>query len=91
MVIRIRYFAGVKDALERAEDELDWNSTNDHQQPVTVNQIINHLEAQHPQLKDYLPHCLITRNLEFVDRHNWNNIVVEDGDELALIPPISGG
>jgi molybdopterin converting factor small subunit len=40
-----------------------------------------------PQIRDLLPRAAVAINREYVSR----DTVLHDGDELALIPPVSGG
>lgn len=43
--------------------------------------------ARHPALAAFLPACRVAHNLDFVR----DEVHLSDGDELALIPPVSGG
>jgi molybdopterin synthase catalytic subunit len=45
------------------------------------------IAAQVPSIADFLPRVAVAVNREYRDR----NAVLRDGDELALIPPVSGG
>jgi molybdopterin converting factor subunit 1 len=45
------------------------------------------LSARHPALARVLPACRIAHNLDFID----GRVALRDGDELAVIPPVSGG
>lgn len=45
------------------------------------------LAQSHPSLRDLLPRTALALNREYVD----STATLHDGDELALIPPVSGG
>ena len=45
------------------------------------------IATQLPSIKDLLPRAAVAINREYVSRDTTLN----DGDELALIPPVSGG
>lgn len=45
------------------------------------------LLAQCPALRELLPRCAIAVNLEYAD----DATTLKPGDELAIIPPVSGG
>ena len=45
------------------------------------------LAARYPALGRLLPYARLARNLEY---QSWD-VPVQEGDELAVIPPVSGG
>lgn len=45
------------------------------------------LAEQHPKLSQWKPILRVAVNWEYVD----NTRVLRDGDEVAIIPPVSGG
>ena len=56
-------------------------------------ELYNHLEKLYPGLKKYvLDSCALTVNEEYVDSHdNDSNMTLHEGDEVAIIPPVSSG
>ena len=52
-----------------------------------VSQIFDHLVSQHPNLERWRSLTRYAVNLNFVQPHT----VLANGDEVALIPPVSGG
>lgn len=55
----------------------------------TAKQILAELVRRLPQLKDLVQSSVLAINHEFVDKNS--DQVVKAGDEVAFIPPISGG
>jgi molybdopterin synthase sulfur carrier subunit len=77
MSIKVRYFASLKDQVGRSEDQLQVLA------PISVQAVWQQLN---PQLT--MPQTLLAAiNMEYVDL----DTMVEDGDELAFFPPVTGG
>ncbi len=57
--------------------------------PTTVPELLRQILKDHPALSDILSHggILISVNQEFVKQ----DALIKDGDEVALMPPFSGG
>jgi molybdopterin converting factor small subunit len=81
MKCRIRCFAVAKKVTQRAE--LEWAIPAES----CVRDIRQRLLQEFPLLQDWLPQIKIAVNGEYVseDYH------LSENDELALIPPVSGG
>ena len=54
---------------------------------TTVSNILEKLINEHPQLNQWRNLTRFGVNLQFVDSEN----ILQNGDELVLIPPVSGG
>ena len=54
---------------------------------ATVADVLTTLERRYPRMKDYRPVVLTALNQEYVNQ----NTRVQEGDELAIFPPVSGG
>ena len=80
MKVQVLLFAGLRDRAERAQLELDRLEPG-----VSVREVIGQLEGRWPFLRGYP--FRVARNCEFVEESQ----ILEDGDELALLPPVSGG
>jgi MoaE-MoaD fusion protein len=81
MEIRVLFFGLLKDVCGRAEDQLQ---TPDG---VDAGFVFDYYAARYPRLGAMAPSIVIARNHEFTAR----NQPLADGDELALLPPVSGG
>ncbi len=80
MRIRVLLFAGLRERTGLAETELV-----DLGGEATVQDALDHLSRRWPFLEDYP--LAVARNLEVVNRQT----PLADGDEVALLPPVSGG
>lgn len=53
----------------------------------TISDLVQSITVQYPKLAEMLPSIVLALNEEYVT----GTPVLSDGDEVALIPPISGG
>jgi molybdopterin synthase catalytic subunit len=81
MTVRVRLFAILRDRAGAAETSLDLPARS------TIAQALSPLLDKLPALGPHLPHCNYAVNHAYVPP----DTVLHDGDELALIPPVSGG
>ncbi|MFI5366637.1 MAG: molybdopterin converting factor subunit 1 [Candidatus Binatia bacterium] len=81
MVVRLRFFASLRERLHRSEAEYPLTDG------ASVKDLWAALCADYPQLAELGASVSIAVNQEYVDReHRLSN-----HDEVALIPPVSGG
>ena len=81
MQVHIIYFASVRDALGRGRDVVSL------EEGATVAALVSWLERERSKAAYLLPTVRVAVNREFVRSDH----VLNDGDELVLVPPISGG
>jgi sulfur-carrier protein len=81
MVITVKLFASYKELL--GEDELDLEMT----EGATVGDALDLLKEHYPALAEQGYSPLTACNLQHVSKRH----VLEEGDELAIFPPVSGG
>lgn len=81
MQIQVRFFATLRDraGIEQTEITLD--------DPATVNSLLDHLADAYPALKPSLSSTLVAVNQEYA----FPEEPLNEGDEIALFPPVSGG
>ncbi len=81
IVITVRFFASVKDVAKATETRIEL--------PVAsiADDVLAHLVIQYPALKALRPYIRIAVNEAYVD----GAFVLHDGDDVAIIPPVSGG
>ncbi len=81
MTVRILLFAGLRERLRS-----DWVDL-ELPEGVTVAELLVTLGDAHPTLRELLPPCRVAVEQEFVAAGHR----VRAGDEVAVIPPVSGG
>ena len=54
---------------------------------ATVNDLSDQLKENYPEMRDFEKSMLFGVGVEFVDR----NHVLNDGDVIAIMPPVQGG
>ena len=81
MRIRVLFFGMLKDL---AGSEVD---TVALPEAASVADLLQHYETRFPKLRQYAPSLAISVNQEFAARTS----PLRDGDEVGLLPPVSGG
>ncbi|MEW8977186.1 MAG: molybdenum cofactor biosynthesis protein MoaE [Symbiobacterium sp.] len=79
-MVTVKLFAAAADAAGRRVLEGDWAG-------LTTEQLMQHLQQEYPGLARLTPVLSIAVNREYAP----GDRVLNDGDEVALIPPVSGG
>jgi molybdopterin converting factor subunit 1 len=80
-MIRILLFAQARDA--DGSDSIEWAVS----EPQTADALWNWLATQAPRLGALRPICRVACNAEYLADHE----IIRPGDEVAVIPPVSGG
>ena len=81
MTVTVKLFAILRDKAGVAEMQLAIVDG------TSVAEAMESILQQHPQLRPFSNRVAFAVNLSRVDRQT----VLKDGDELALLPPVSGG
>jgi molybdopterin synthase catalytic subunit len=81
MRVRVLFFGMLKDLSGKSGDLLELA------EDATVRDVLAHYESQIPQLKESLPSLALAVNQEYAGP----GTKLKDGDEIALLPPVSGG
>jgi molybdopterin converting factor subunit 1 len=81
MKVRLLFFASLRERLRKSEAEHDLESGS------TIADLWSSLCGQNPGLEEMTASISFAVNQEYVGRAT----VLHDGDEVALIPPVSGG
>ncbi|KAJ3109460.1 hypothetical protein HDU96_007224 [Phlyctochytrium bullatum] len=103
--VKVLYFASAKDAAGTAEEILDIPATASRKNVASLRELAAELERRHPQIAPVLKTCMLAVNLDYVENGLWKEVdgktldvdalppqaFVTDGDEVGVIPPVSGG
>ena len=82
--IEIRYFSIVRDAVGKEREELEV------EEGATIQDLLKCLEEKYPKLRKFLKHegyLIVLVN----GRASKGSRILSTGDEVALLPPVSGG
>ena len=81
MKVRAEFYSGLKEII--GAPALDISLPKN----ATVNDLFERLKQSYPQLRDFEKSMLFGVGVEFIDR----NHVLNDGDVIAIMPPVQGG
>jgi molybdopterin converting factor subunit 1 len=79
--VKVLFFGRLKELLGRAEDSIEF------QDSTTIEQLFVLFTKRVPELAKYRSSVVASRNQEFVAWHT----PLHSGDEIAFLPPVSGG
>lgn len=79
--ITIRLFASVKDIAKLSEITVELPCAS------VADDVLSYLTAQYPEMQRFHSYIRIAVNETYVD----STFQLHDGDEVAIIPPVSGG
>ena len=81
MKVTVKYFAVCHEMLNRSEEEMELSEGS------TVKTILKQLEEEWPEIAEFYEVMQMAVNWEYATE----NTELADGDEVALIPPVTGG
>ena len=81
ITLNIRFFAGLRERM--GNDSLSVSLPAD----TRAKDLAAIMKSQYPEMKILLKNARIALNSEFID----GNTMLHNGDEIAFIPPVSGG
>jgi MoaE-MoaD fusion protein len=81
MRVRVLFFGMLRDLVGRPSEDSDFPAGAD------LRAVFDSYAARVPRLRELAPSIVVARNQEFADL----STCVEDGDEVAFLPPVSGG
>ncbi len=82
-MVSVKFFAVLKKLVGREFIELPING------PTTLRDVLNQIEKEIPKIREIIKEgrSLISINQEMADE----NTIVQNGDEIAMLPPFAGG
>lgn len=86
MRVRVKLFAQLRDLAGAGDVTCDVVPTTSAA-PATINDVWQALVTVHPSLAPFGSSVSCALNAEYAKRHT----VVQAGDEVAFLPPVSGG
>ncbi|KAI8821737.1 uncharacterized protein EV422DRAFT_566812 [Fimicolochytrium jonesii] len=95
--VTILYFASARDATKTSQETLSIDSLRTAGgAQVSIPDLITALKARHPALQLIFTTAIVAVNNAYVDRDgrsvdSGDIVAVKAGDEIAVIPPVSGG
>jgi molybdopterin synthase catalytic subunit/molybdopterin converting factor small subunit len=81
MRVRVLFFGPLKDVIGRPSEESEFPPGAD------LRAVFDRYADRHPGVRELAPSIVVARNQEFADL----STPVADGDEIAFLPPVSGG
>ncbi len=81
MEVRVRFFSHLRDLASTSETNLEV------ERGLMVEALLKELYSRWPALRTADKTILVAAGLEFVDR----NYVIQEGDEISIMPPVQGG
>lgn len=81
MRIRVLFFGMIKDVVHREADDLDLPESS------VLSDVLTHYIQMIPSLKLLMPSVAVSINQEYAGPQTQ----LKEGDEIALLPPVSGG
>lgn len=81
ITVTVKLFAAFQEAIARDAMQISLPAR------ATVRQVYDHLVSDYPDLEQWRSLTRYAVNLDFVEPDK----LLSDGDEVALIPPVSGG
>lgn len=79
--VKVLFFGRLKEVAGHAEDTVEFADA------TTIEQLFAFYAARHPELAKYRSSVVASRNQEFAA---WDT-PLRSGDEVAFLPPVSGG
>jgi MoaE-MoaD fusion protein len=81
MRVKVLFFGMLKDVVGRTEEEIEVPGSG------RLDGIFDHYAERFPRIREMARSIVLAQNHEFADL----SAVVKEGDEIAFLPPVSGG
>jgi molybdopterin synthase sulfur carrier subunit len=84
MRVTVLFFAKAREVAETNSTTVEFPGD-----AVDSSEVMQHLIDKWPQLREVMGTCVLAVNQEYVE--TGSAATIKDGDEVAIIPPLSGG
>jgi molybdopterin converting factor subunit 1 len=81
MLVKVLYFGRLKELSGSAEESIELRAGS------RIEDLFTHCSSARPELRKFRPSLVAARNREFAA---WDT-PLHSGDEIAFLPPVSGG
>jgi len=81
MTVKVLYFASIRDITGKGTESFELGSG------ASLKALLDQLATQYPPVGEMLASTMVSVNQEYVEP----DATLSEGDEVALIPPVSGG
>ncbi|KAI9493387.1 hypothetical protein BDB00DRAFT_872487 [Zychaea mexicana] len=90
--MKVLYFAAVRDITQVECDVIDVSTFTHAGAPRTLTMLTDHLVSKYgDKLRSIVDHAMYAVNMEYVDKDDEATTQLSPNDEVAIIPPVSGG
>ncbi|KAJ1966742.1 hypothetical protein IWQ62_002281 [Dispira parvispora] len=87
MQCKVCYFAAAREAVDLRDSEV-----YEVENSTTLGELLDQCTRRYPALKGVLGQCLLAVNHEYLPTDvPWKEVRLQNNDEVAIIPPVSGG
>ncbi len=83
-MIKIRYFGSLKETLNTTEEQLDW------QPALSTDKLLQRLRERSETWREALAENNVFR-LVVNQQVIYQPVMINEGDEVAILPPVTGG
>lgn len=83
MKVKVLFFAASREAAGKSEETVELNDG------ATTKTLLEHLVQSYPGLSSVMRSCVFAVNQEYVPQSQA--LALQQNDEVAIIPPLSGG
>jgi molybdopterin converting factor subunit 1 len=81
MTVTVLYFASIRDLTGRASDEVELS------EGAALSDLLKEVTSRYPKVGAMVASLMMSVNEDYAEP----STVLSEGDEVALIPPVSGG
>ena len=89
ITIKLFYFASIKDLIKKPIDTIKLSQERFENSNLFFSYLASNYKLIEIELIELFKNCILSIDDEYIDRNNV--LVLKNGDELSVIPPISAG